>query len=408
MSSRQSSGASPLGSVLAVSFLGSLGTSVFWNGLSFIAKHQYGYSERATLLLYFVTGVLYVLVAATSGRITQALGRKLSPRGILMLICGVMGAVCSLVLLESHSAFWIVACVNSVAAALLWPILESFVTAGRHGQAMRSALGWWNLTWTGAVAVALLGMAPLVDAGYSKAAILALCPVYGIAVLTLLGLPRYPAEHGSVRSDSDPRGEYPLLLHCARVLLPTSYLLVGTLSPVMPYLLRKLELDPSQETPMAAIWTLTRIVSIFALWRLAFWHGRWGTLLVGGCALAIGFSVAVLAPSAGVMIAGLAVFGLGSGIVYFAAIYYAMTVGEAEVQAGGTHEALIGMGYAIGPLCAVMGGILASSGPGGFSGDAVTLAIVLGLMAFAVIPAMQPYRRAIHQRRQRSTSSQST
>ena len=40
----------------------------------------------------------------------------------------------------------------------------------------------------------------------------------------------------------------------------------------------------------------------------------------------------------------------GMGVTYYAALYYAMAVGRAEVNAGGTHEAFIGGGYAMGPL----------------------------------------------------------
>jgi hypothetical protein len=35
--------------------------------------------------------------------------------------------------------------------------------------------------------------------------------------------------------------------------------------------------------------------------------------------------------------------------VYSGAIYYAMEVGQSEVEAGGKHEALIGTGYTVGP-----------------------------------------------------------
>ena len=37
------------------------------------------------------------------------------------------------------------------------------------------------------------------------------------------------------------------------------------------------------------------------------------------------------------------------GVTYYAAIYYALALGRAEVEAGGTHEALIGGGYMVGP-----------------------------------------------------------
>ena len=51
------------------------------------------------------------------------------------------------------------------------------------------------------------------------------------------------------------------------------------------------------------------------------------------------------------MVVGLAVCGAGLGAIYAAAFYYVMEVGDAKVDAGGTHEALIGMGYCVGPIC---------------------------------------------------------
>jgi hypothetical protein len=47
--------------------------------------------------------------------------------------------------------------------------------------------------------------------------------------------------------------------------------------------------------------------------------------------------------------AGLVALGLGQGAIYYSAIYYGLAVGAAEVEAGGIHEALVGMGYFIGP-----------------------------------------------------------
>ncbi len=37
--------AAPLGAVLAMVMLASLGTGVFWNAISFVAKHAYDFSQ---------------------------------------------------------------------------------------------------------------------------------------------------------------------------------------------------------------------------------------------------------------------------------------------------------------------------------------------------------------------------
>ena len=73
-------------------------------------------------------------------------------------------------------------------------------------------------------------------------------------------------------------------------------------------------------------------------------------MLLGAILLAGGFALVVGVPSLVAITIGLALFCIGHGIIYYAAIYYALRVGNAEVDAGGVHEALIGIGYVLGPL----------------------------------------------------------
>lgn len=81
---------------------------------------------------------------------------------------------------------------------------------------------------------------------------------------------------------------------------------------------------------------------------------------------------------------GLVLFGFGAATVYAAALYYAMEVGAAEVDAGGTHEAMIGVGYSVGPLCSLVPLLVASgsgspaNGAGGGTGTA-TVAITVAV-----------------------------
>jgi hypothetical protein len=51
---------------------------------------------------------------------------------------------------------------GAAASAVTWPIVESYLSAGRHGAEMRAAIGWFNVTWTPATATALLLM-PIVS-----------------------------------------------------------------------------------------------------------------------------------------------------------------------------------------------------------------------------------------------------
>ena len=72
--------------------------------------------------------------------------------------------------------------------------------------------------------------------------------------------------------------------------------------------------------------------------------------------LAAGFLGCIIAPAVpshaaglAVMIVALTLFGSGMGVVYAAAIYYAMEFGHGQIDSNATHESLVGLGYILGP-----------------------------------------------------------
>jgi len=65
--------------------------------------------------------------------------------------------------------------------------------------------------------------------------------------------------------------------------------------------------------------------------------------------------------------------------IYYASLYYVMAVGQSEVDASGTHEGLIGAGYAVGPVAGLIG--LAIGGGAGVVGVTLTVAALGGAIA---------------------------
>src|SRR5690606_37811744 len=127
---------------------------------------------------------------------------------------------------------------------------------------------------------------------------------------------------------------------------------------------------------------------------LPFWHGRWGALLLGGAGLAVGFVMIIIAPNALVLLSGLAIFGGAQGLVYFAALYYAMTVGRGAVDAGGMHEGLIGLGYAIGPALGLASIGLVSLEVVQWPMEGVLITLALLMLAGGSVAAVMSYRKA--------------
>lgn len=374
----------PLAAIVMVTVVASLGTGVLWNGMAFIAESAYGYGKVANFGLSAVYGLAYVGAAFGSGALTRRLEEHLSPRGILALVFLLQALASPLVLLPVGSwSLWVVGGLASALSAIQWPIIESYLGAGRHRAAMRSAIGWWNLAWMSAVALSLIALQPLLDGNLARWAVVGLLPTNVICILGLRGFTARPASHPSDPSDPVPE-TYRQQLRSARSLLPAGYVVVGAISPLLPYLLGSLAAPSSLRTPLAATWLLSRVVAVAILASTKGWHGRWSTLVVAAVLMAAGFAATVLAPALPVLALGLVAFGLGQGITYYAAIYYALAVGHSEIDAAGVHEGLIGVGYAMGPLAG-----LAAFGMRSDLGAANVLFVVLiwSMLAVFYIPA---------------------
>jgi hypothetical protein len=381
----------PLWSVLGVTFLGSVSGGAFWAGIFFVTASHYHFAPSRNLALAASMGITYALCARFTGPGLRALERHLSPRSILIGTLAVWGLVSLVPLLDRHSELliWLTGIGGGAASAVTWPVVESYMGAGRHGAGMRTAIGWFNLVWTPATALPLLVM-PLVaraDPLYTLA-LSALCNAG--AVLLCLFLPARPAPAGAEAASAVGR-EYPFLLRAASLLLPLSYVMSSTLSPVLPHRLAALG-SAVPASVLAATWMLTRFAALFVMWRVGFWHGRWGTLVAGAASLAGGLALVLVAPSLSMVMVGLALFGAGMALTYYAALYYALAVGHGAVDAGGNFEALIGLGYGLGPILG-LAGQLVGGGSGPRAGTA-TVAFTWLVSAAASALALGVYLRA--------------
>ena len=390
----------PLRWVLMLTFIASLGTGVFWHGLSFIAAHTYRFEQGRNFALYALMGALYAVGALGAGRAIRLTAKHLSPRGVLACCIGIEAAVCMLpVVWTGEWTLWVSGSVVTFLSAIHWPIVESYISAGRHGPAMRNAVLSFNLTWMPATVVPMLVMAPLLERhGAWTIGGLALANLAALGLLPLFS--RRPAPHREEEASPHVAAAYPLLLRSARVLLPVSYVLTSALAPILPYRFEQVGVAVWWQTPSTATWMIVRVVSLGLMWLAPFWHGRWGTLVLGAVTMTGGFALIVLGPSIGVMLAGFACMGIGLGIVYNVALYYAMAVGRAAVEAGGTHEALIGTGYTLGPLAGLLGSAL--------GGGAHIVGVVWCIVGVAAVPASLPYlkyRRLRRLKEQRASSA---
>ncbi|MEM8836368.1 MAG: hypothetical protein AAGD00_11190 [Planctomycetota bacterium] len=346
--------------VLALVFLCSLGTGAITTGVFFIARERFEFSATHNLALALVMSMVYIPAAWWSGPIVRALRArffKTTQRVLLTMLIG-MSALCALPpLAPSPLALWIFALCYMPLTGLFWPVIESYLSGGRTGQPLRRAGGLFNVSWSVAIPIAYWLMSPFMERA-PLATLVGLAFVHGFCVPVALRLTHEPARHlidtGDDHLTLDERAIYTRLLAGARRLLLASYVLMSALAPMAPTVLERVGLEHGEKTAAWSVVHVSRVVTFALLAAFSFWHGKAWPLALGAAAMLFGFVGTLTAPSVALIVPVLALLGVGLGAAYAASFYYAMEVGGAEVDAGGKHEAIIGMGYAVGPLIALI------------------------------------------------------
>jgi hypothetical protein len=380
----------PLAAILGTTFFGSVSGGAFWAGLFFVTARHYHFSPTRNLVLAASMGALSAVASWMSGQIAA----RFPPRAVVLAAFALWGAVALLPVLfpRSELALWGAAFVASVTSAIIWPIVESYVSAGRHGPDMRSAIGWFNIVWTPATAIPLFVMPAVARLGLTWC--LGLTSVVNLlALVAALGLPRQLVAHQAEAARAALGAEYRALARSTSWSLTLSYVISTAIAPLLPFRLAAVGVGGSSSV-VAGLWMTARFVTFFAMWRTAFWHGRWGTSVAGGVAVVVGFAAILLAPSVVGLALGLVLFGVGMGLIYYGALYYSLAVGHAAVDAGGIFEALIGLGSCVGPLLGSAGELLGGAAHAG----AATLAVTAAIVALAAPGVVGPYLLARRQR----------
>ncbi len=388
----------PLPGVLTIAFLGSLGTGGVTNGVFFLTESAFGYGRTLNYTLALYMGVIYVAAALAAGPITRAAGRRskpLSSRAVLAIALTAIGLVCFVPLCVAIATgraqawtIWLVVTVFSPATGLLWPSVEAYLCGGRRGRGLRHAIGSFNIVWASALVAVFWGMGPLV-ATKPLWVLAGLGVAHLVSISVLVAFPREPGRHLAqehAAHEIDPARARKLLI-VFRTLMPVSYLVLATLNPFFPQAAEDLGVAEGWRTPVVSVWMIAR-VAVFA--TLGWWHGWHGSRsmpVVGWGLLVAGFGSSVLgpvlAPTVGIWVfgAGLAAVGAGMSVIYVGSLYYAMETDDGHVDAGGMHEALVGTGYAIGPICG-LGALFATRGsPHAFEPAVLAAVVVICIVA---------------------------
>ncbi|HXK20295.1 MAG TPA: MFS transporter [Polyangiaceae bacterium] len=344
-----------------LTFLESIAATLLQRGVYFYTHENLGFSQNQNLWVAFGFGATYIIGAFTSHGLCTRFGER---RLLLGCIAALLVIHSLLALFPAAWCLVVGVFATAIVQGLKWPVVESYVSAGRAPKQLLPILSRYNVTWATAGFVAI-GVTGLIVGTHVPSLFFWLPAALNVGAIALaLRLPEKPLHLDHSHPERPAAGELQrmrALLGSARWSMTGSYALLYVLAPLMPSVLAQLALPVTLATPVASILDAVRVVTFGALGAFAGWHGKRAPMWLTLAALPTAFLLILLGNSLPLVIAGEVVFGIAAGFSYTSALYYALVSENASVDAGGAHESLIGIGIGLGPLSGLAGQLLVGS-----------------------------------------------
>ena len=379
--------------LILLTFVENFAIILIERGIYFYSKERLGFSVTANLWLALAFGTAYVLGALISNRISVRIGEK---RLLQATIIGQLIGYAVLVVWPTPVPIYAVNATLGLFNGLKWPVVESYISAGFSPAQTARAVGWFNITWASAMLLSVVAAGPLI--AWARRALFVVCGLMSIFSLLLtrpmLTRPVHMAHDHPDRPPPAQIARIRHLLRASRWSMFVSYAALFLLSPLMPRIfMDRLGFSVVAGTALSALLDAARVVAFVQLNRYGGWHNRALPLVVCLVALPAGFFMVLFGQSLWIVLAGEVLFGWIGGMVYYAALYYAMVAENASVDAGGGHEAMIGLGFAVGPTGGLIGTALAPAVGGYLIGVAVGIGPVFAVCVAGAGVALAHLRR---------------
>jgi hypothetical protein len=206
--------------------------------------------------------------------------------------------------------------------------------------------------------------------------------------LSALWLIRPVAAHPMHLASDHPQRPSPqrlarlaVLVVASRWLMLFSYVAMFVLAPLMPGIFARLGFDVRSAPALSGVIDLVRVLAFLLLASWQGWHERTWPITWSLLGLPLGLAMTASGAGLAVVLIGELIFGFSAAAIYAAAMYSAMVVKNAAVSAGGGHEGLIGLGFAIGPGAALLGMLLSPLFAGSHLAATLVPAEILGVLA---------------------------
>jgi predicted MFS family arabinose efflux permease len=352
--------------------LNSFATVYYLYYLYFFLQKEFGFGNKANLLVAALSGAVNAVGAFYGGRFAQRQGYFTALKvGIGLMIAALALGACV------HTAPAQICAMAIMVAGMCftWPTLEALVTEGEPPANVPRMVGIYNVVWSSTGALAYFaGGAMLERFGPGTMFYVPLViEVVELGMVLALGrmayaransgrtapelasdekfrsLPRVEALEAGIASTLPTAARASIFRRIAWVANPFAYIAINTLIAVMPAVSARLGLSIAQAGFCGSVWCFSRVAAFLGLWFWPGWHYRFGWLLSAFVAMIATFLGIVTAQKLSTLILMQLAFGAATGLMYYSSLFYSMDLSDTKGAHGGIHEAVIGLGNFTGP-----------------------------------------------------------
>jgi MFS family permease len=354
-------------------------------------------SPSTSLWLSAFWGLAYIFISLNAGRISERLG----PRRVLgiMISATILSSLLGIssILIPFVFMLFAVMLPFNISSSTIWPALESAITRTQARTPLSTRIALYNFSWGATGFIALFTCGALEKLWWGNIFLVpALCSALSLSVFHFFAAPEsliskdHVPEESATEHDLDTpdlRTRAKRLLLMAWIGNTFAYVAINVLLPVKAALATEAGLTNLTAIGIiTSVWGFTRCAGFFITWKWSGWHYKTSWLLAAQFTLAITFFLMLILHNPLILILTQILFGLATALIYSSSLYYAMHVSDGHGGHAGLHEALIGVGIAVGPAIGALAGA-GELGPAALLriALAVTLLLLLGATAMTLL-----------------------
>lgn len=341
----------------AVSLVVNMSITMFGLALVYWFRSMYGLSPSAIGLATQIYTATYLAGCLTMPRLTR---RFSSPASILVSLLGQAAAIFAFLRVRSLAASYAILGVYGVVLSLLWPSVESWLSAGLEGNALSRATSLFNLSWTFATGVTpwITGVMVASTLTGPFATALSICLVSAFSVFVLA---RYlkafeggPAIDGKEEPEGNPVTTRLYLFGWIGIFL--AYTGSTAMQSIFPlYAADRLGISSSYAGFILFLRGIVSFCVFIVLGRISFWQFSRKWTLSGQALLIVPLLLMPLVRQVWSFCVFCVVYGVGFAVNYNASMFHSAAAGGTEAQRKqrlAIHESAISAGQIFGSASA--------------------------------------------------------